>query len=150
MIVVRIQTGLRRDFYQLSTPWIGISPAVRMTTLTFVNLWDFCNNQGGQLPKWYILLTFFHLYPCNRLDDFEAHQGSYNNKGGQLSKQVILARARDCQTRKSRAALNSFRVLRPPYWSLLLCLLPSCLQRERSLVLMLANAEDVLARSMFL
>lgn len=75
-------------------------------------------------------------------------QGSYNNEGGQLSKQVILALARDCQTRKSRAALNSFRVLRPPYWSVYCsAFLPS----KREIVGFDAcydvNAEDVLARA---
>lgn len=57
-------------------------------------------------------------------------------------------RARDCQTRKSRRASNSFRVLSRGRHIGLSIALPSCLQRERSLVLMLANAEDVLARAL--
>lgn len=73
-----VQTGLRRDFYQLSIPrtlrypprseW----PRWRLSTFITASPLRSYNNEGGQLSKWIIpprtvCLTFVHLFRCSAL-----------------------------------------------------------------------------------
>lgn len=92
------------------------------------------------------VLTFVHLHPCKHFTltkaraTIKVHSSCQNRS------------SRDCQTRKSRAASRIHSAYAAAA-AILVCLLlpPSCLQRERSLVLMLATMRKIcfLTRSMF-